>query len=103
MQNILFIVILFLVAVVIYNLIFGEESDDNMDGIEKYFSFYDWNGRCLSPYCERQSWWYNRYTPFIWNNSGRYPRWWNPPYTYLTNYYRDYYRDYYYPTYTTYY
>jgi hypothetical protein len=34
---------------------------------------------CNSPYCRNT--WYNRYTPFVWNNPTRYPYYYPPLYT----------------------
>lgn len=110
MEQSIFIVVLLIVLIIIFKLVFwnssegfsgaitqliskGDEDIYLNVGIEKYLPGYwgDYNYRCLSPYCRRRSWWYNRYTPLPWNNPTRYPKWVYPPYTYLTNYYRDYY------------
>lgn len=45
---------------------------------------------CLSPYCRRQKWWYNKYTPLPWGNTGRYPRYWNNSYYFDYQRYLDY-------------
>lgn len=50
----------------------------------KNFYFGD---RCLSPYCEKEWWWYNDHTPLPWGNSSRTPKWFYPPYTYVQSYY----------------
>ena len=46
-----------------------------------------WNGKCLSPYCQRQWWWYNKNTPLPWGNSSIIPTWYYPPYAHIHNYY----------------
>lgn len=53
-------------------------------------NFYLGN-RCLSPYCNQEWWWYNEHTPLPWGNTSRTPKWFWPPYTYITRYYNDYY------------
>ena len=41
---------------------------------------------CNSPFCRRR-WWYNNYTPFIWNNPTKYPTWTSyPPYARMSDY-----------------
>ena len=52
---------------------------------------YYWGDRCLSPYCGRQSWWYNEFTPLPWGNTSRTPNWLWPPYTYIQQYYDGWY------------
>lgn len=52
-------------------------------------NFY-YGNRCLSPYCKRESWWYNKYTPLPWGNSSRVPNWYYPPYTYINSFGRWY-------------
>lgn len=118
MEQYVFIILLLIVLIVIFKLFlspcFSEDfagaitqlvSKDSQDiylnvGIEKYIPFYgydygyDYGYGCLSPYCRRRSWWYNKYTPLPWNNPTRFPKWIYPPYTYLTDYYRDYYTYY---------
>lgn len=61
-----------------------ENTDDN---IETYIPGNYWGTRCLSPYCRRNKWWYNRYTPLPWGNSARIPRWYYPLYPHIYNYY----------------
>ena len=46
------------------------------------------NYGCAGPYCGRRSCWYNRYTPFPWNNPTRFNNWYYPSYLYFTDYYR---------------
>lgn len=43
--------------------------------------------RCMSPYCRREWWWFNKHTPLPWGNSSRLPKWYYPPYTYIQSYY----------------
>lgn len=100
MEQTIFIIIFLIVLVIIFKILFNDSenfsdmvsvSNGNDDiyiniGIDKYVPEY-WSG-CLSPYCKRRLWWYNKYTPLPWNNSTKYPKWIYPPYTYFTNYYR---------------
>ena len=101
-----YIIILLIVFVIIFKNIFinGEEhytiitndSDNiylstNMDRFDGYYNTYPnpyssnsmfdyFNGYgCTTPYCRRS--WYNRYTPFVWNNPGRYPYYYPPLYS----------------------
>jgi hypothetical protein len=113
MEQTVFVILFLVVLVVIFKLFLNSSEDfagtitqfmstGDEDiylnvGIDRYVPEY-WNNYgypCLSPYCRRRSWWYNRYTPLPWNNPTRYPKWPYPPYTYMTNYYRD---SYAYPT-----
>ncbi len=109
MEQHVFIILLLIVLVIIFKLFFSSCFSENFAGaitqlvsrgpediylnvdIEKYVSDYygNYGYGCLSPYCRRRSWWYNKYTPLPWNNPTRFPKWIYPPYTYLTEYYRD--------------
>jgi hypothetical protein len=113
MEQRVFIILLLIVLIVIFKLFFSSYFSEDFAGaitqlvstgpddihlnigIEKYIPPYGYYGYgCLSPYCRRRSWWYNRYTPLPWNNPTRFPRWIYPPYDYLTDYYRNYYTYY---------
>jgi hypothetical protein len=51
-----------------------------------YQNFYD---RCIGPYCGKD-WWYNKYTPFPWNNPTKYPKYFYPsPYVSIHDRYLD--------------
>ncbi len=48
-------------------------------------NFYLGN-RCLTPYCDRNLWWYNNFTPLPWGNVSRTPKWYFPPYSHIHSY-----------------
>lgn len=78
----------------------GKETINLNVNIDKYVPDhydhkYGYGYGCATPYC-RKRFWYNRYTPFPWNNPTRLTNWYYPPYTYWTDYFRNYYG---YPTY----
>lgn len=64
----------------------------NMDKYypDYYDYLYGYGYGCATPYCRRR-FWYNRYTPFPWNNPTKFTNWYYPPYTYWTDYFRNFY------------
>jgi len=93
---IIFILVLLVVLILIFKWLFSksdklsehlavdlQDSNTNVTvNIEKYIPDY-WG----LPY--RRNLWYDQYTPFIWNNSGRIPSSWGyPPYARIADYYR---------------
>lgn len=49
---------------------------------------YGYRGPCGRGACRgRANWWYNDFTPFVWGNATRLPKWHYAPYAYLHSYY----------------
>lgn len=91
----LLLLILF-ISLIIYYSIFEPENNEHMidsKNLEKDQINVTINLDKQFPHWNYYSYPYSWMTPFIWNNPTRFPKWWYPPYTYITNYYRYY--DYY--------
>jgi len=108
MNIIVYKIILLIVLVVIINNIFNKtehltiNTDDDvyinvdMNRFDRNYPYYSYFGPlndyfngygCNTPYCRNT--WYNKYTPFVWNNPSRYPYYYSPLYTNILgdNYY----------------
>lgn len=115
MHHCVFIIILLVIFVLLFKVLM-HDCDEHMSGaitqlvsrgpediylsvnidkyVPDYYGYnYGYNGygynypySCTSPYCNRR---FGRRTPFVWNNPTRYPKWYNPMYTYLNDWYRD--------------
>ncbi len=90
---------LFLLVVLIIVVFSNISVDVDVNATEKFAVPYRYHkacdrcnkfyvgDRCLSPYCKRDWWWFNEYTPLPWGNTSRTPKWYYPPYTYIQSYY----------------
>jgi len=119
MNQCVFIIILLIVFVLLFKLLCDDSGSEGFSGaitqlvsrgpedlyltvnVEKYSPYSYYGGYyypygCRSPYCKKRNRWYNEYTPFVWNNATRIPKWYYSPYTYINDWYRD---SYYYGVY----
>lgn len=107
MENWIYIVIMMIGFILLFNMISPDEQEhkehmlveyndkinDNTNDIQltvntnRYEDPYYYNYGCQSNNCMRRKFWYGD-TPFIWNNGTRYPK---APYYYIPmhNWYRD--------------
>lgn len=84
------ILLLIVIILIITNIDKDHSNSKHENFCENCNSFY-YGNQCLSPYCGSKWWWYNEFTPFVWGNPTRAPKWYYPYYTYIIPYYADYY------------